>query len=89
MQALREILSNVVRHSHATAVDVRVGTVGDLIEIVVSDNGVGFTPNVGSGRGVRNLTSRARELGGNCTIKSKIDWRHHRAGGFRTTKGLR
>ena len=46
--------------------------VGDLIEIVVSDNGVGFTPNVGSGRGVRNLTSRARELGGNCTIKSKI-----------------
>jgi signal transduction histidine kinase len=73
VQALREILSNVVRHSHATAVNVRVGTVDDLIEIVVSDNGVGFTPNVGSGRGVRNLTSRARELGGNCTIKSKLD----------------
>jgi signal transduction histidine kinase len=72
VQALREILSNVVRHSHATAVNVKLDTVGDLIEIVVSDNGVGFTPNVGSGRGVRNLTSRARELGGNCTIKSKI-----------------
>jgi signal transduction histidine kinase len=72
VQALREILSNVVRHSQATAVEVSVGTDGDLIEIVVRDNGVGFTPNVGSGRGVRNLTSRARELGGNCTIKSKI-----------------
>jgi signal transduction histidine kinase len=33
---------------------------------------VGFIPNVGSGRGVRNLASRARQLGGNCTIQSKI-----------------
>jgi signal transduction histidine kinase len=73
VQALREILSNVVRHSHASAVTIRVDTIGDLIEIVVTDNGVGFTPNVGTGRGVRNLTSRAHELGGNCTIKSKID----------------
>ncbi len=72
VQALREILSNVVRHSEATVVEVSVGIDGDLIEIVVRDNGIGFTPNVGSGRGVRNLTSRARELGGNCTIKSKI-----------------
>jgi signal transduction histidine kinase len=40
--------------------------------VIVRDNGVGFTPNVGSGRGVRNLASRARELGGNCTIDSLI-----------------
>jgi signal transduction histidine kinase len=72
VQALREILSNVVRHSQATSVDITVDTNDDLIEVVVRDNGVGFLPNVGSGRGVRNLSSRARELGGNCTIKSKI-----------------
>jgi signal transduction histidine kinase len=72
VQALREILSNVVRHSQASAVEVKVDTSNDLIEIIVRDNGVGFTPNVGSGRGVRNLSSRARELGGNCTIKSII-----------------
>jgi signal transduction histidine kinase len=72
VQALREILSNVVRHSEATAVDVKVDIVNDLIEVVVRDNGIGFIPNVGSGRGVRNLSSRARELGGNCTIKSTI-----------------
>jgi two-component system, NarL family, sensor histidine kinase DevS len=72
VQALREILSNVVRHSEATAVDIQIDTVDTLIELVVRDNGVGFMPNVGSGRGVRNLSSRARELGGNCTIKSKI-----------------
>jgi two-component system, NarL family, sensor histidine kinase DevS len=72
IQALREILSNVVRHSEATAVDIQVDTVGNLVEVIVHDNGVGFVPNVGSGRGVRNLASRARELGGNCTIESKI-----------------
>jgi signal transduction histidine kinase len=72
VQALREILSNVVRHSQATEVDIKIDTDDKLIEIIVRDNGVGFVPNVGSGRGVRNLSSRARELGGNCTIKSKV-----------------
>lgn len=72
VQALREILSNVVRHSQATAVDIQIDTIDTLIEIIVHDDGIGFLPNVGSGRGVRNLSSRARELGGNCTIKSKI-----------------
>jgi signal transduction histidine kinase len=72
VQALREILSNVVRHSEATAVDIQLDTKDDLIEVIVRDNGVGFIPNVGSGRGVRNLASRARELGGDCTIESTI-----------------
>ncbi len=72
VQALREILSNVVRHSQATAVEVKLETDGNLIEVIVRDNGIGFTPNIGSGRGVRNLSSRARELGGNCTFDSKI-----------------
>jgi signal transduction histidine kinase len=72
VQALREMLSNVVRHSQATAVEVKVDTDGDLIEVIVRDNGVGFVPNVGSGRGTRNLVSRAREFGGDCTFDSKI-----------------
>jgi signal transduction histidine kinase len=72
VQALREILSNIVRHSQATGVQVQVDTTQNLIEVIVRDNGIGFTPNVGSGRGLRNLSSRARELGGDCTIKSEI-----------------
>jgi signal transduction histidine kinase len=53
-------------------VQVQVDTTQNLIEVIVRDNGIGFTPNVGSGRGLRNLSSRARELGGDCTIKSEI-----------------
>jgi signal transduction histidine kinase len=72
VQALREILSNVVRHSSATEVDIELAIDDALVEVIVRDNGVGFTPNIGSGGGVRNLSSRARELGGNCSIDSRI-----------------
>jgi signal transduction histidine kinase len=72
LQSLREILSNVVRHSGATKVDIELSINDALIEVIVRDNGVGFNPSVGSGRGVRNLTSRARELGGDCTIDSRV-----------------
>jgi signal transduction histidine kinase len=72
VQALREILSNIVRHSAASVVQIQVDTTQNLIEVIVRDNGVGFRPNIGSGRGLRNLSSRARELGGDCTIESEI-----------------
>lgn len=72
LQALREILSNVVRHSNATQVDIELTVDDALIEVIVRDNGVGFTPNIGSGCGIRNLGSRARELGGTCSIDSRI-----------------
>ncbi len=72
VSALREILSNIVRHSEATVVQIQVDTTQNLVEVVVRDNGIGFTPNVGSGRGLRNLASRAKELGGDCTVDSKI-----------------
>jgi signal transduction histidine kinase len=72
VQALREILSNIVRHSMASAVQITVGLKDNLVEVIVRDNGVGFIPNVGPGRGLRNLSSRARELGGDCVIKSEI-----------------
>ena len=72
VQALREVLSNIVRHSEASAVQITVATKGDHIEVIVRDNGVGFIPDVGPGRGLRNLVSRARELGGECSIKSEI-----------------
>ena len=71
------MLSNVVRHSQATAVEVRVGTDGELIEVIVRDNGVGFVPNVGSGRGMRNLVSRARELGRRLHLRLEDRRRHH------------
>jgi signal transduction histidine kinase len=72
VHALREILSNIVRHSRASAVSVDVGVdaAAQLIVVTVTDNGVGFANPIGPGRGLRNLTARAHELGGDCVIDS-------------------
>ncbi len=70
IQALREALSNVARHSQASAARVDIEIDDDLLVLRVSDNGVGFVAPVGPGRGLRNLASRARDLGGTCTIES-------------------
>ena len=72
LHALREILSNVVRHSQATLVDVNVGIEGNSLVLTVKDNGVGFDQTSGTGSGLRNLASRAHELGGECTINSEL-----------------
>ena len=72
LHALREILSNVVRHSQATLVDVHVGIEGNLLVLTVKDNGVGFDQTSGTGSGLRNLASRAHELGGECSIDSEL-----------------
>jgi signal transduction histidine kinase len=84
IQALREVLSNVARHSQASYAWVDVDIEEDLVVIHVTDDGVGFVAPVGPGRGLRNLTSRARELGGYCTIDSSpghgtlVTWTAHR-----------
>jgi len=72
LQALREILSNVVRHSQASMVDVNLGVEGNLLVLTVKDNGVGFDQTSGRGSGLRNLESRANDLGGECSINSEL-----------------
>jgi signal transduction histidine kinase len=64
LAALREILSNVAKHAHATDVEIDVN-VDDTLLLRVRDNGVGL-PEVQSseGQGLRNLASRAASLGG-------------------------
>jgi signal transduction histidine kinase len=72
VQALREILSNIVRHSHARCVDVDLSVDEKSLVLLVKDDGVGFTSAARGGRGLRNLASRARDLGGDCYVDSEI-----------------
>jgi signal transduction histidine kinase len=66
--ALREALSNVVKHAHATQVSISVRTAGDDIVLDVVDNGVGVSAEAHGGRGLANIDERATTLGGRCTI---------------------
>jgi len=68
--AAREALSNVVRHAEATSAVVEVMASADGLTLRVLDDGCGIDPEVsGKGRGLANLTGRAAELGGWCTVQ--------------------
>jgi signal transduction histidine kinase len=72
VQALREILSNIVRHARAHRVDVELSVDENILVLVVQDDGVGFASGASGGRGLRNLASRARDLGGDCYVDSEV-----------------
>ncbi|WP_405910411.1 PAS domain S-box protein [Streptomyces sp. NBC_00828] len=63
LAALREALSNVARHAHASAVHVAVRA-GDELLLEVADNGRGIDPAVTRSSGLTNLRRRAENLGG-------------------------
>jgi signal transduction histidine kinase len=67
--ALREALSNVVRHSGAHTVVVRVCRDDAGLRLRVSDDGCGIPPGV-TRRGLRHLEERAAAAGGHCEVVS-------------------
>jgi two-component system, NarL family, sensor histidine kinase DevS len=79
LAALREGISNAVRHAHASAIVVTVEAGADLV-IGVTDNGVGMPPDVARS-GLINLERRARECGGTTTVSpnpeggTRLVWR--------------
>jgi signal transduction histidine kinase len=70
LATLREALSNVARHAHASRVEVLVAVRGSTLQLRVEDDGVGM-PVDGARSGLVNLASRAAELGGSLQITSE------------------
>jgi NarL family two-component system sensor histidine kinase LiaS len=68
----QEALTNVARHSHATAVTIRACAEGENVSLTIQDNGCGFDPErlSGAGLGVRNMRERIETLGGTLKIIS-------------------
>ncbi len=75
----REAVSNILRHAEATEVSISVRCIEDQVVLTVSDNGRGFEPAATSGkarreqRGVHNMASRARLIGGRFELDSSAD----------------
>jgi signal transduction histidine kinase len=85
LAALREALSNVARHAHASRVDVTVDVdPAGILAVQVTDDGTGPPPD-GKRSGLRNLASRAAELGGELRLSpadpaaaapgTRLEWR--------------
>ena len=49
-QAVRELLTNVVKHARAKRATVTLGTKGDCVEVIVDDDGVGYPRTNGAKR---------------------------------------
>jgi signal transduction histidine kinase len=77
-RGLQEALSNLVRHSRATRIDVALELRDDQLLLSIRDNGVGFDaeqvfsapPRGSSGIGLRSVREAAQELGGRLTVES-------------------
>lgn len=68
----QECISNVLRHSKATALRIRLHLRGEALELWVEDNGHGFPENKppSSGIGLAALREHAAALGGTCRIST-------------------
>jgi PAS domain S-box-containing protein len=64
----KEALTNVIKHASANVVDVTISVKAKRFVLSVHDDGVGFTKSQGDGRGIRNMKSRAQEIGGNLAV---------------------
>jgi signal transduction histidine kinase len=65
---LREALSNVARHAHASSAEIEVIASSSDLTIRVSDDGVGLVQDGSGGRGLANMATRAEKLGGHCEL---------------------
>ena len=69
---IKETLNNVVKHAHATTVNITID-LQDSLHITIHDNGKGIPQEMiqnGTGNGLRNMQQRVQELQGKMEIKN-------------------
>jgi len=69
---VQEAVTNIRRHSKADRAEVKLAQIGNRIELIIRDSGVGFNPALIRERcfGVRGILERARLLGGSARVDS-------------------
>jgi signal transduction histidine kinase len=81
LQVFGEGLSNVGRHAHASKIEAVVAVEGEWLSFSLNDNGVGVSDGPSAGNGLRNMATRAENLGGTFTISQReptgtiVEWR--------------
>jgi PAS domain S-box-containing protein len=76
-----EGLSNIGRHAHASKIEAVVAVEGEWLSFSLVDDGVGIGDGPSAGNGIRNMSTRAENLGGTCTVSRRdpkgtiVEWR--------------
>jgi signal transduction histidine kinase len=68
---LKEAVTNIARHAGATRAAIALRVTGDRLTLVIEDDGVGIGRVRPEGRGLRNMTARARALDGSLTVEPR------------------
>jgi signal transduction histidine kinase len=81
---ISEAMSNIVRHANASNVNIQAYDLGGKLQVLIKDDGAGFSPNAQPGYGLRNMRDRSRLLNGDLhfsdpsskgtTITLEIPW---------------
>jgi len=79
-RAAQEALSNLIRHSIATRIEMTLSSTEEQVELKIQHNGVGFDvaevltapPSLGAGIGLRSIREQATALGGKLVIESGL-----------------
>ena len=67
----KEVLHNILKHSHATQVDIVVEQKKKQMMLKIADNGVGFNEQaVTHGNGLKNIRTRAAKMGAHLSLSS-------------------
>jgi hypothetical protein len=68
----QEALTNVIRHSKATSVEIKIGRTNNHLELEIQDNGIGFEQKKNKSKtfGVLGMRERAIILGGDFKVET-------------------
>ncbi len=72
---IQEIINNIIKHSIANQVNITINSYLDDIQLIITDNGIGFdlTKVSTNGQGMNNINNRAKLIGGKISINSGIN----------------
>ena len=72
---LKEIFANIIKHSQAKTINVNLTKHLEYINLIVSDDGIGFNlKTVKKGSGLKNIKNRAEIFNGEVIIDSKVNF---------------
>jgi two-component system, NarL family, sensor histidine kinase DevS len=81
VQVVGEALSNTARHAQATSADIVLEIQEGWLSFSLVDDGIGPPNAPTAGQGLRNMSARAHNLGGACTVSRNeptgtiVEWR--------------
>jgi signal transduction histidine kinase len=72
IMGVKEAIHNVIKHAHASEIQISIRQAGQALTLQVSDNGCGFDPAVVvRGNGLDNMERRLRSVQGSCLVTSQ------------------